>query len=385
MIEKRNDFLPLNRPSIGEAEIAAVTACLRSQWITTGPLCKQFEDQFKTLTGADHAVSVVSATAGMHLVLMALGIGPGDEVITPSMTFASTVNMIALRGARPVFVDCAYGTLNMDVEGIEARITPRTRAIIPVHFAGAPAQMDRILEIARRHNLRVIEDAAHALGTSFRGTPAGGFGEIAVFSFHPLKNITTGEGGLITHSDELLEKRLRTLRFHGIERDAWKRYGKGGTPEYDIEEPGYKYNLTDIQAALGIAQLGRLEEFNRRRSMLVDLYLQGLRDLEGIELPVDPPYPHTHSRHLFVVKIRAMERARFMEQLSEYNIGYGLHFPPCHLLAYVKSRFGVTVLPETERAGREILSLPLFPDMTEADVDYVCSAVRHILTGAGRR
>ncbi len=385
MIEMREDFLPLNRPSIGEAEIAAVTACLKSQWITTGPLCKQFEEQFQGLTGAGHAVSVVSATAGMHLVLMALGIGPGDEVITPSMTFASTVNMIALRGAKPVFVDIEYDTLNIDAEGIEALITPRTRAIIPVHFAGAPAQMDRILEIAGRHGLHVIEDAAHALGTSFRGTPAGGFGGIAVFSFHPLKNITTGEGGMITHSDELLEKRLRTMRFHGIERDAWKRYGKGGNPEYDIEEPGYKYNLTDIQAALGIAQLGRLEEFNRRRSALVELYLQGLRGLEGIELPVDPPYPHTHSHHLFVVKIRAMGRTHFMERLSEYNIGYGLHFPACHLLGYVKSRYGVTALPETERAAREILSLPLFPDMTEADVAYVCSAVRDILNTARRR
>jgi UDP-4-amino-4-deoxy-L-arabinose-oxoglutarate aminotransferase len=385
MIEVREDFLPLNRPSIGEAEIAGVTACLKSQWITTGPLCKTFEEKFTTLTGAGHAVSVASATAGMHLVLMALGIGPGDEVITPSMTFASTINMIVLIGAKPVFVDVHYDTLNIDADAIEARITSRTRAIIPVHFAGAPAEMDRIREIAGRHHLRVIEDAAHAVGTRFRGTHVGGFGGIAVFSFHPLKNITTGEGGMITHSDDLLEKKLRTLRFHGIERDAWKRYGKGGNPEYDIEEPGYKYNLTDIQAALGIAQLGRLDEFNRRRSALVDLYGEGLRDVEGIELPADPPYPHTHARHLFVVKIRSMERSRFMERLSEYNIGYGLHFPACHLLSYVKNRFGVTELPETERAAGEILSLPLFPDMADTDVAYVCSAVREILHTAGRR
>lgn len=385
MIEKREDFLPLNRPSIGEAEIAGVTACLKSQWITTGPLCRKFEERFQTLTGAGHAVSVTSATAGMHLVLLALGIGPGDEVITPSMTFASTVNMIALCGARPVFVDVRYDTLNIDVDQLEARITPRTRAIIPVHFAGAPAEMDRIMEIAGRHRLRVIEDAAHAIGTRFRGTHAGGFGGIAVFSFHPLKNITTGEGGMITHNDEPLEKKLRTMRFHGIERDAWKRYGKGGNPEYDIEEPGFKYNLTDIQAALGIAQLERLDEFNRRRSALVALYQEGLEGVEGIGLPADPPYPHTHARHLFVVKIRAMERSLFMERLSEYNIGYGLHFPACHLLSYVRSRFGVTKLPETERAAGEILSLPLFPDMADADVVYVSSAVREILHTAGGR
>lgn len=385
MIEKREDFLPLNRPSIGEAEIAGVTACLKSQWITTGPLCRKFEEQFQTLTGAGQAVSVTSATAGMHLVLLALGIGPGDEVITPSMTFASTVNMIALCGARPVFVDVRYDTLNVNVDEIEARINPRTRAIIPVHFAGAPAEMDRIMEIAGRHRLRVIEDAAHAIGTRFRGTHAGGFGEIAVFSFHPLKNITTGEGGMITHNDELLEKKLRTMRFHGIERDAWKRYGKGGNPEYDIEEPGYKYNLTDIQAALGIAQLGRLDEFDRRRAALAALYREGLRGVEGIALPGDPPYPHTHAHHLFVVKVRAMERALFMERLSEYNVGYGLHFPACHLLSYVKKRFGVTALPETERAAPEILSLPFFPDMADDDVAYVCSAVREILRAAGGR
>ena len=184
---------------------------------------------------------------------------------------------------------------------------------------------------------------------------------------------------MITHNDSLLEKKLRVLRFHGIERDAWKRYGKGGNPEYDIEEPGYKYNLTDIQAALGIAQLERLEEFNRRRSELANLYREGLGDTKGIELPGDPPYPHTHSHHLFVVKIQSMERSRFMERLSDYNIGYGLHFPACHLLKYVKSRFGATSLPETERAAEKILSLPLFPDMTDDDVDYVCGAVREIL------
>ncbi|MFZ4439454.1 MAG: aminotransferase class I/II-fold pyridoxal phosphate-dependent enzyme [Syntrophales bacterium] len=379
MMKIREDFLPLNRPSIGETEIAAVTACLRSQWITTGPLCKSFEERFQELTGARYAVSLSSATAGMHLVISALGIGPGDEVITPSLTFASTVNMIALHGARPVFADIHYDTLNIDVSDIEARITPRTKAIIPVHFAGAPAEMDSILEIADRHHLTVIEDAAHAVGTRYRGIHAGGFGRIAIFSFHPLKNITTGEGGLITHGDEELEKRLRRLRFHGIERDAWKRYGKGGNPEYDIEAPGWKYNLTDIQAALGIAQLDRLAEFNRRRAELVKLYREGLQGIDGIELPGDPSYPHDHANHLFVVKILAMAREKFMERLSDYNVGYGLHFPACHLLKYVKERFGVVKLPETERAESRILSLPLFPDMTNGDVEYVCDAVKKIV------
>lgn len=382
MMKIREDFLPLNRPSIGEAEIAGVTACLRSGWITTGPLCNQFEERFQELTGARHAVSLSSATAGMHLALTALGIGPGDEVITPSLTFASTVNMIALCGARPVFADVHYEDLNINAGDIEARITPRTKAIIPVHFAGAPAEMDRILEIADRHRLTVIEDAAHAVGTRQRGIHAGGFGGIAIFSFHPLKNITTGEGGLIAHNDDELEKRLRLLRFHGIERDAWKRYGRGGNPEYDIEAPGWKYNLTDIQAALGIAQLSRLDEFNRRRAELAALYRDGLRGVAGLDLPGDPPYPHAHAHHLFVVKVLAMERERFMQRLSDYNIGYGLHFPACHLLKYVKERFGMAKLPDTERAAVRILSLPLFPDMTDGDVAYVCASVREILCEA---
>ena len=381
-MKTRKKFLPLNRPSIGKTEIASVTACLRSKWITTGPLCKTLEERFQELTGARHAVSLTSATAGMHLVLTALGISQGDEVITPSLTFASTVNMIALHGARPVFADIHYDTLNINAEDIEARITSRTRAIIPVHFAGAPAEMDRILGIADRHRLTVIEDAAHAVGTRFRGIHAGGFGRIAIFSFHPLKNITTGEGGLITHNDDPLEKKLRLLRFHGIERDAWKRYGKGGNPEYDIQTPGWKYNLTDIQAALGIAQLSRLAEFIRRRAELVALYRKGLEGVTGLELPCDPAYPHDHSHHLFVVKILAMQRERFMDKLSDFNIGYGLHFPACHLLKYVKDRYGIVRLPETERAAGKILSLPLFPDMTDGDVAYVCKAIREILSGS---
>ncbi len=383
----RKTFLPLNKPSICRTDIAAVTACLRSKWITTGPLCRNFEECFEKLTGARYAVSLSSATAGMHLIFNALGIGLGDEIITPSLTFASTVNMIALHGARPIFADVLPTTLNVNADDIEARITPRTRAIIPVHFAGAPADMDRILDIADRHRLTVIEDAAHAIGTRFRGIHAGGFGRISIFSFHPIKNITTGEGGLITHNDEALETKLRHLRFHGIEREAWKRYGKGGNPEYDIESPGWKYNMTDIQAALGLAQFSRLGEFNRRRSHLVQIYREGLAGIEGIDTLAEPPYPHEHSHHLLVVMILGMERERFMQKLSDYNIGYGIHFPACHLLKYVRERFGVVNLPETERAAARILSLPLFPDMTEGDVAYVCTAIREILADpqGGRR
>ncbi len=377
----REDFLPLSRPSVGEEEIGRVTACLKSGWLTTGPLCQEFEEGFRSLTGAKHAVSVNSGTAGMQLALTALGIGAGDEVITPSLTFASTINMIALLGALPVFVDVEYGTLNINPNLIEDKITSRTKAIIPVHFAGIPADMDRIRDIATKHHLAVVEDAAHAAGTYYKGAHAGGFGAIAIFSFHPMKNITSGEGGMITHNDDGLENNLRRLRFHGIERDAWKRYGKGGNPDYDIQAPGFKHHLTDIQAAIGLAQLSRLSELNRRRSELAALYRKGLQDVPGLELPAAPAYEHTHAWHIFVVKVLSMGRDSLMEQLSRYNVGYGLHFPACHLLSYVKERYGTKkgTLPETERAAERILSLPLFPGMHDEDADYVCEALREIL------
>jgi UDP-4-amino-4-deoxy-L-arabinose-oxoglutarate aminotransferase len=377
----RADFLPLSKPSLGTEEIEAVTRCLESGWITTGPVCQAFERSLCELTTASHAVSFTSGTAAMHLLLTALGIGPGDEVITPSLTFASTVNMITLRGARPVFIDVDYSSLNMNPELLTDLITPRTRAIIPVHFAGTPADMGRIGETAARYGITVIEDAAHAVGTYCRGVHAGGSGYPAVFSFHPIKNVTSGEGGMITLNDGELENRLRLLRFHGIERDAWKRYGKGGNPDYDIQEPGYKYNLPDILAAVGLAQMAKRRTLNRRRAELAGQYLAGLRNIPGLELPGSPPYPHVHAWHLFVVKVASLSRERFLERLSEYNIGYGLHFPVTHRLRYVRERFGdfAGQLPETERAADRILSLPLYPGMTDDDVGYVCEAVREIL------
>jgi UDP-4-amino-4-deoxy-L-arabinose-oxoglutarate aminotransferase len=381
LMEIREDFLPLSRPSIGEKEIEGVVSCLKSGWITTGPLCKAFEEKFCELTGASHAVSLSSGTAGMHLMMLALEIKRGDEIITPSMTFASTLNMIALCEAKPVFVDIHYDTLNINADLIEEEITEKTKAIIPVHFAGAPADMDKILGIARKYNLFVIEDAAHAVGTYYKGVHVGGLGQSAIFSFHPIKNITTGEGGMITHSDDQLERRLRLLRFHGIERDAWKRYAKGGNPEYDINTPGFKYNLTDIQAALGLAQLSRLVGVNNRRRQWVDLYRKGLEGVRGLELPGIPVYPHTHAWHLFVIKVISMKRELFMQRLSEYNIGYGIHFPAGHRLCYIRKRFGIKngELKETERASERIVSLPLFPDMNEEDVFYVCEAIKEIM------
>jgi UDP-4-amino-4-deoxy-L-arabinose-oxoglutarate aminotransferase len=385
-VDRREDFLPLSRPAIGNEEIEAVASSLRSGWITSGPRVAELEETFRDFTGAPHAVAVSSATAGLHLVLTVLGIGKGDEVVTPSLTFASTVNQIALTGAVPVFADSDYATLLARPEEIARRITPRTRAVIPVHFAGVPADLDPIREAADRAGVPVIEDAAHAVGSAYRGKAAGGHGNVAIFSFHPIKNITTGEGGMVTCVDEGMARRLRLLRFHGIERDAWRRYGKGGTPHYDIQDPGYKYNLTDIQAAIGVVQMRKAAGLNERRARLAARYLEGLSDVPGVDLPASPPYPHIHSWHLFIVKVTSMDRDAFIEQLGEYNIGAGLHFPPCHLLRFVRERYGTKEgdLPSCERAGSRIVSLPLFPGMSEADVEYVCAAVREIVAGGAR-
>ena len=380
----RDDFLPLSRPALGEEEVAAVAESLRSGWITSGPKVAELEGVFREATGAPHAVAVTSATAGLHIVLSALGVGPGDEVATPSMTFASTVNQIILRGAAPAFADIDYGTLQVRPDALAARITPRTKAVIPVHFAGAPADLDPIRAAADRAGIPVIEDAAHAVGTAYKGVPAGGPprpgtpGNIAIFSFHPIKNITTAEGGMVTCYDDAFAARLRLLRFHGIERDAWKRYGKGGTPHYDIREPGYKYNLTDLHAAIGVVQMRKVAALNARRAELARRYFAGIEGVRGIDLPGTVPYAHAHSWHLFIVKVTGVDRDAFIGALAERNVGVGLHFPPCHLLTYVRERIGTREgdLPDTERAGKAIVSLPLYPGMSDADVDYVCEAVR---------
>jgi len=299
-------------------------------------------------------------------------------VITPSMTFASTINQIVLAGARPVFADVDYDTLLVRPMDIERLITEKTRLIIPVHFAGAPADLDAIGEAAP--GIPVLEDAAHAVGTLYKGHHVGSR-NMALFSFHPIKNITTGEGGMLTCNDEETAKRIRLLRFHGIERDAWKRYGTAADPGYDIEEPGFKYNLTDMQAALGLAQLDRLSWVNARRGEIVRRYVQAFSGLEGIDLPGAPGYDHFHAWNLFVVKVTSIPLSTFMARLSDRNIGFGLHFPPCHMLTYIKDRFGWADLPVTRALSGRVLSLPLYPDMDDIQIERVVEAVRDALRG----
>ena len=371
-----SDYIPMSKPFLGKTEIDAVVEVLESGWITTGPKCNAFEEEFADFIGASHALSLSSGTGGMHIVLKALGIGEGDEIITPSMTFASTVNQIVLAGARPIFADIDYDTLLIRPQNIEKLITKHTKAIIPVHFAGAPVDMDAIEDIAG--DIAIIEDAAHAIDTYYKGKHIGQK-NLSIFSFHPIKNITTSEGGMVTGNDDVFMHQLRLLRFHGIERDSWRRYGKASDPDYDIVEPGFKYNMTDIQAALGLAQMKQIKEITKRRTRIARNYIEELSDLDSLDLPGIPPYEHGHAWHLFVVKILAMDRKDFIKALAEKNIGYGLHFPACHTLSYVTKRFGKTELPVTEEIAKKIISLPIYPGMDAAQVDRVIEVVREII------
>jgi UDP-4-amino-4-deoxy-L-arabinose-oxoglutarate aminotransferase len=370
-----NDFIPMSKPFFGSEEIEAVTEVIRSGWVTTGPKCARFEEDFARYTGAASAVALSSGTAGMHLLLKAMGIGQGDEVITPSMTFASTVNQIVLAGAKPVFADIDYDTLLIKPQDISRLITKKTRAVIPVHFAGAPADMESLE--AACGSIPIIEDAAHAIGTFYKGAHIGAR-HAAVFSFHPIKNITTAEGGMITGGPKNIIDKVRLLKFHGIERDAWKRYGKASDPTYDIEEPGFKYNLTDLQAALGIVQLKKIGEINAGRTRIAQRYLNSLAPVRGLDLPGVPPYDHVHSWHLFIIKSRSIDRKTLMRELAERDIGYGLHFPACHTLKYIQKLFGRADLPETEAAAERVLSMPLYPFLDDIRVDRVIAALKDI-------
>lgn len=381
----RKEFLPLSRPTIGEEEIQEVVDTLRSGWITTGPKVDLFEKRFKDYLGMPEAVAVSSGTAGLHLALLAAGIGPGDEVITSSMTFAATANAIVLCGAKPVLVDCDPHTLNIDLNGIEARINRQTKAVIPVHFAGQPCAMSELLEIANHHRLLVIEDAAHALGSEYKGQRIGAIGEATVFSFHPIKAITTGEGGMVVTRNREWSERMRLLRFHGIKTSAWQRQSGGKSSQYEIYLPGLKYTMMDLQAAIGIHQMDKLDGFIEQRAFLAGLYAQAFTSLVGLQPLGLVPYAQRHSWHLFVAQLElerlTINRDDFMVLLRERNIGSGIHFPALHLQPYYQKTWGYRQgdFPNAERASERILSLPLFPLMSERDVDDVARVVRDIL------
>ncbi len=380
----RKDFLPFSRPSITDGDIAAVGEVLRSGWITTGPKAAQFEQEFSRYVGCPGSVGLMSATAGMHVALKACGIGPGDEVITPSMTWVSTVNLIVLAGATPVFADIDHDTLMVTAETIRPHLTGKTRLIIPVHFAGAPVDMEPIRRLAASKGIGLIEDAAHAVGTEYNGERIGRRGT-SIFSFHPIKNITTGEGGMFCSDDPKLVDHVRRLKFHGLGVDAYDRQTHGRSPQAEVIEPGYKYNMTDIAAVLGLRQLERVDEFNRQRT---ELALEYRRRLSGIDevLPLsDPPYAMKHTWNLFIVRLdidrAGMSRDDFMQRLKQRNIGTGLHFRAAHLQKYYREVMGLQrgLLPNTEWNSDRICSLPLFPGMTERDIDDVVEAIKDVL------
>jgi len=380
----RDDFLPFSRPSITEDDIAAVADVLRSGWITTGRKSAEFEQRFCEYVGCPRAVALSSATAGMHLALRALGIGPGDEVVTPSMTWVSTVNLIVLAGATPVFADIDRDTLMATAQTIEECLSDRTRLICPVHFAGAPADMAPIRQIAVARSAFLVEDAAHALGTEYLGERIGRKGA-SIFSFHPIKNITTGEGGMFCSDDEDLLNRIRRLKFHGLGVDAFDRHTQGRSPQAEVLEPGYKYNMTDLSAALGVRQLARIEAFNDKRTQLALRYREELSDVKEILPLSDPSYNMKHAWHLFVVRLNiekaGFSRDEFMDRLTQKNIGTGLHFRAVHLQKYYMESMGTRrgMLPNTEWNSDRICSLPLFPDMTVDDVDHVVRTVKEVL------
>jgi len=380
----RKEFLPFSRPSIDEGDIAAVVEVLRSGWITTGPKNAEFEEKFCDYTGCDQAVALSSATAGIHLALKALDIGPGDEVITPSMTWVSTVNLIVLSGAKPVFVDVDRDTLMTTADLIQERLSEKTRLIVPVHFAGAPVDMEPVRKIAAGRDLHIIEDAAHAVGTEYRGQKIGKNGS-SIFSFHPIKNMTSGEGGMFCSDDLDLVDRIRRLKFHGLGVDAYDRQTQGRSPQAQVMEPGFKYNLPDILAVLGMRQLARIEDFNAKRTQLAMHYRDRLAEMDEIRPLATPSYPHKHSWHLFIIRLDAhtskLSRKDFMEELKRRNIGTGLHFQAVHQQKYYRETMQTHSggLPNTEWNSERICSLPLFPEMTHDDVDDVVDTIKEIL------
>jgi dTDP-4-amino-4,6-dideoxygalactose transaminase len=380
-------FLPFALPEIGEAEIAEVVDTLRSGWITTGPKTRRFEQDFAAFLGEPglHAMAVNSATAGLHLALEALGIGPGDEVITTTHTFTATAEVVRYLGADVVLVDIDPATLCIDVDAVERAITPRTKAVIPVHYAGLAADMARLVPLARQHGLAIVEDAAHALPTTCEGRLIGTLDtDATVFSFYANKTITTGEGGMVVTRDEALAKRIQVMRLHGISRDAFDRFtAKVPSWHYEIVAPGFKYNLTDIASALGIHQLKRAREFQARRQAIAQAYGDALAGLPLL-LPPQPPAGELHSWHLYVVRLAdaaAVDRDAFIEQLFAAGIGCSVHYIPLHLQPYWRDRYTLKAadFPHSQQAYERLLSLPMYSRMTAADVARVATAARRIL------
>lgn len=379
-------FLPFALPLIGEEEEKEVVETLRSGWLTTGPRVQRFEEAVKEYEGSRNAIALNSCTGALHLSLAALGIGPGDEVITSPVTWPSTANVALLLGAKPIFVDICPDTFNIDHTKIEERITSCTKAIIPVHMAGLPCDLDAIYQTASAHGIPVVEDAAHAIGAVYRGRKIGTISLLTCFSFYPIKNMTTIEGGLVTTENDELAERIRRLSMHGITKDAWKRYSATGSHHWEVIEPGYKYNMTDIQAAVGIPQIKKLESFLATRRQYAAAYREALDDVDEILLPANGEEPSTrHAWHLFIVRLQldklSISRDELVEALKKENVGTGIHFRSLHVQRYYRETFGYRPqdFPNAAWTSERILSLPLYPKMEEKDVAQVVRALKKLL------
>jgi dTDP-4-amino-4,6-dideoxygalactose transaminase len=381
--------VPFHRPSIGEEEIAEVVDTLRSGWLTTGPKVGRFQCEFAAAVQARHAVAVNSATAALHLALEAVGVREDDEVIIPTYTFTATGEVVTYLGARPVLADCRADTLNIDVSTIESRLTARTKAIVPVHIAGQVCDMEPILELARARGLAVVEDAAHSLPASYKGRPVGTIGDVTAFSFYATKTITTGEGGMVTTERDDYAARMKLMSLHGLSGDAWNRYSARGNWYYEVTDFGFKYNMTDVAAALGLRQLERMSAFQRRREDIARRYTDAFGDLDTCFTPRDVGFG-MHAWHLYILEVNPAAlragRDEIIEDLRRKGVGTSVHFIPLHLHPVYQRALGYQAgqFPTAEAAFNRACSLPIYPAMTDGDVDHVIAAVRTTLRDAKR-
>jgi len=379
--------VPFHRAAMGDEEVEAVAAVIRSGWLTMGPKTVEFEHAFAEYVGASHAIAVSSGTAALHLALEAAGLSPADEVLLPAITFTATAEAVIYLGARPVLVDVDPNTMNFDVRDAMRRITSRTRAIIPVHFGGQPCDMDEVHRFAQRHGLRIVEDAAHALPAEYKGKKIGALSEFTAFSFYTTKTLATGEGGMITTDNEPAAARMRMMRLHGIGRDAWKRYQNDGSWHYEVLEAGFKYNFTDLQAAIGRVQLRKCDELRAARLHIALSYLEAFKTLDELVLPVELPDRKT-SWHLFVLRLQLkklkIDRSEFIRQLKKRGICTSVHFIPLHLHPFYQRKYGYSRgdFPVAESEYESCLSLPIYPMMSEREVTAVITAVSEIASQA---
>ncbi|MCP4569677.1 MAG: DegT/DnrJ/EryC1/StrS aminotransferase family protein [FCB group bacterium] len=375
--------VPFYRQSFGRKEIAEVTDTIKSGWITTGKKARLLEEKICAYVGARQAMAVNSCTAGMHLLLKASGIGPGDEVVTTPYTFASTSEAILYTGAKPVYCDINYDSLNIEADTAAAKLNRRTKAILPVHIAGLPLHMDRFVSLVRSKKIKLFDDAAHAIGASYKGKMIGSIGDGSAFSFYATKNLTTGEGGMVTTRHAGLAKKIKLLSLHAMSKGAWKRYAKGGSWRYDLLDLGYKYNLSDMAASLGLVQFEKFDKLQAARKKAAARYIKNLQDIDALKMPLVEDCSD-HAWHLFILRLRLKQlkinRDHFIDELNKRNIGTSVHFIPLFLQSYYRKNLNLNRrdFPNADKAFREVITLPFFPDLKNAEIDYVCEVIETI-------